>query len=44
MERGETRDEKTIAVIGTPAVAVALGSVSLLASLDRGISHLPSPC
>jgi hypothetical protein len=44
IERREMSDERTIAVTGTPAVAVALVGFSLLSSLDRGISHLSSPC
>jgi len=44
IERGVMRDEKTIAAAGTPAVVVAAVEFSLPSSLDRGISHLSSPC
>jgi len=44
MERGEMSDETTIAVAGTPAVVVAPIGFCCLSSLDRGISHLSSPC
>jgi hypothetical protein len=44
IERGETSDETTIAVTGTPAVVVAPGRFAELSSLDRGIAHLSSPC
>jgi hypothetical protein len=40
MERGVTSDETTIAVTGTPAVAVALGGFPLLSSLHRSLDHL----
>jgi hypothetical protein len=48
-ERGsdiERRDErrKHDVVTGTSAVAFAPSWFSLLSSLDRGISHLSSPC
>jgi len=44
IERGERRDETTIAVTSTPAVTVPLSGVSLLSSLHRSLSHLSSPC
>jgi len=44
IKRGEIRDEKTIVVNGTHAVAVASSCFSHLSSLDRGISHLSSQC
>jgi hypothetical protein len=44
IERAEIRDETTIAVTGKLVVAVAPSGFSLLSSLDRGISHLSSPC
>jgi hypothetical protein len=48
-ERGSDRERreerrKTIAVTGTPAVAVAPSSFSHLSSLDRGVSHLSLQC
>jgi len=44
MERGEMSDKTTIAAAGTPAVVVAPSCFSPLSSLDRGLSHLSSPC
>jgi hypothetical protein len=40
MKRGETRDEKTIAVTGTPVVALPPSGFSHLSSLHRSLSYL----